>query len=86
MKTIRPVGWFVKEEVGTVIVDGIGVDKNTEVAPVAGSAVEAGFTDSGVDADNVANRSVVWVGADVPRLQATRIRRGPLQIINRLFI
>lgn len=68
------------EEVGTVMVDGMGVDKKTDVALCSGSAVVAAFADSGVEADSVANRSAVGVGADVPRVQArSRRRTSPLQ-------
>ena len=47
------------EEVGTVIVDGMGVNKKVDVAICTGFLVTAGFTDSGVDADSVASRFVV---------------------------
>ena len=48
--------------------------------------VAAGFTDSGVDADSVANRFKAGVGADVPKLQARSASKSPIQIKNRLFI
>jgi hypothetical protein len=66
-------------------VDGIGVDKKTDVA-IAGAVTVAGFADSGVDADSVANRFVVGVGAKDPRLQAMSRRSSPLNGYIRLFI
>jgi hypothetical protein len=69
----------VEEEVGTIMVDGTGVDKITGV-------VIAGFADSGVDADSVANKSAVGVGADVPKLQAGSASKSPIQIKSRLSI
>jgi hypothetical protein len=42
-----------------------GVERKTEVAIWAGS-VEAGSPGSGVEADKVANRSVVGVGLVIP--------------------
>jgi hypothetical protein len=76
----------VDEEVGVVIVDGMGVNKKVDVAICTGFLVTAGLTDSGVDADSVANRSVVGVGADVPRLQASRAIKNPTHRKNRLLI
>ena len=75
----------MEEEVGTIMVDGTGVDKITGVA-IAGSVVAAGFPDSGVDADNVANKSAVGVGAGVPKLQAESASKSPIQIKSRLSI
>ena len=48
--------------------------------------VAAGFTDSGVDADSVANRFEVGVGADVPKVQARSMSKSPIQKTNRLSI
>lgn len=73
------------EEVDTARVDGMGVDKKTAVA-IAGAVVVAGFADSGVEADSVANRSVVGVDPDVPRLQARSVSKSPIKIESRLFI
>ena len=80
---MRPFGWSAGEKVeaGTaVLAGGIGVDKMKANVPIdAGVLVAAGFADSGVDADSVANRSEVGVGADVPRLQARSSNKIPLQ-------
>jgi hypothetical protein len=67
------------------MVDEMGVAKKTDVG-IAGSVVAAGFAGSGVDADSVANRFEVGVGADVPTLQARSASKNPIQIKNRLFI
>jgi len=77
----------VDEEVGTDIVGGIGVDKiKANVLVDAGVIVAPEFTESGVDADSVANRFKAGVGADVPRLQARSASKSPIQIKSRLFI
>ena len=64
----------------------MGVDKKTDVAACIGFLVAAGFPASGVDADKVASRLVVGVGADVPRLQARSVSRSPIQTKSRLAI
>ena len=75
------------EVVGTDIVGGIGVDKiKAKVLVDAGVIVATEFTDSGVDADSVANRFKAGVGADVPRLQARSASKSPIQIKSCLFI
>jgi len=77
----------VDEAVGTDMVGGMGVSKiEANVLVDAGVVPAAGFADSGVDADSVANRFEVGVGADVHRLQARSRRRSPLNGYIRLFI
>ena len=66
--------------------EGMGVDKKTDVAACLGFLVAAGYSASGVDADNVANKLVVGVGADVPILHARSVSRNPAQIKSRLSI
>ena len=66
--------------------EGMGVDKKTDVAACLGFGVAAGFPASGVDADSVASRFVVGVGAKVPRLQARSVSKSPIQIKSRLAI
>jgi hypothetical protein len=68
-------------------VGGTGVDKMEENVGVDTGVVPSdGFADSGVDADSVANRSVVGVDADEPKLQARSASKIPLQKKSRLFI
>jgi hypothetical protein len=63
----------------------MGVDKKTDVAS-KGVMVVAGFAASGVDADSVANRFVVGVGADVPKVQARSASKSPIKTKSRLSI
>jgi hypothetical protein len=68
------------------MVDGMGVDKKTDVADCAGSVVAAGFTESGVDAESVASRFELGVRVDAPRSQARSASKSPIQINSRLAI
>ena len=65
------------EEVGTPVIAGAGVARKIEVEICAG-AVTAGFPPSGVEAESVANRSVVGFGVDIPTLQARRESKSPI--------
>ena len=69
------------ERADPAAVDGIGVARKMAVAIWAGWVTE-GFTDCGVDAESVANRSVVGAGVAIPMLQADNASRIPIQKIN----
>jgi hypothetical protein len=76
VNTILPVGWMVDEEVGAFAVDGAGVGRMMGVPIANGLLVTAGFTPSGVDADNVASKFTPGVGVDEPMLQARRANKS----------
>jgi hypothetical protein len=68
----------VDEKPDPADVGGAGVAREMEVAIEAGT-VAAGFPGIGVEAESVANRSVVGVGAEVPRLHARSMSKTPIQ-------
>ena len=78
---------MVEDEVGTIKVDGIGVNNNDgEVGVWSTAEVLMGLPESGVDADSVASRFEVWVGAEEGALQARIKIKAIIKIKKRLFI
>ena len=78
---------MVEDEVGTVKVDEMGVNKlKGDVGVRAGFTVAAASPESGVDADSVANRFEVWVGETAGALHARMNARATIKISPRLFI
>jgi hypothetical protein len=67
------------EDVGTVMVEGMGVNKfNPAVGIWPGLIGAAGLPASGVDAASVASRSEGWAGGVPPKLQARSTSSSPL--------